>query len=158
GDGTFKNRVDYPTGNSPVWVSTGDFNGDNGLDLATANNGAPTTSLTGNTVSILLNQLDTLGNPTGTFGTNVDFPACNGPTSIAVGDYNVDVRLDLVVTDQTDNAISLLLGLGNGLFGPNLELPVQTDPVSIATADFDANGKPDAAVANHGSNTVSVIL
>jgi hypothetical protein len=158
GDGTFRNRVDYPTGNSPVWVSTGDFNGDNALDLAVANNGAPTTAKTGNTVSILLNQLNTAGNPTGTFATNIDFPAGNGPSSIAVADFNVDGRLDLVVTDQTDNAISVLLGLGNGLFGPNFELPVQTDPVSVASADFDANGKPDVAVANHGSNTVSVIL
>lgn len=158
GDGTFQNRVDYPTGNSPVWVSTGDFNGDSALDLAVANNGAPTSTKTGNTVSILLNQLNTAGNPTGTFATNIDFPAGNGPSSIAVADFNVDGRLDLVVTDQTDNAISLLLGLGNGLFGPNFELPVQTDPVSIVSADFDANGKPDVAVANHGSNTVSVIL
>lgn len=158
GDGTFQNRVDYPTGNSPVWVSTGDFNGDAALDLAVANNGAPSSTRTGNTVSILLNQLNAGGNPTGTFGTNVDFPAGNAPSSIAVADFNVDGRLDLVVTDQTDNAISILLGLGSGLFGPNFELPVETDPVSIASADFDANGKPDVAVANHGSNTVSVIL
>jgi type II secretory pathway component GspD/PulD (secretin) len=158
GDGTFQNRVDYATGNSPVWVSTGDFNGDTALDLAVANNGAPTSTKTGNTVSILLNQLNAAGNPTGTFATNIDFPAGNAPSSIAVADFNVDGRLDLVVTDQTDNAISILLGLGNGLFGPNFELPVQTDPVSIVSADFDANGKPDVAVANHGSNTMSVIL
>jgi len=158
GDGTFKARTDYPTGNSPVWVATGDLNGDGSVDLAVANNGAPTDTKTGNTVSILLNVLNAANNPTGTFTSNVDFPAGNGPTSIAVADFNVDGRLDLVVTDQTDNAISILLGLGNGLFGPNFELPVQTDPVSISSADFDANGKPDVAITNHGSNTVSVIL
>jgi type II/III secretion system protein/VCBS repeat protein len=158
GDGTFQNRTDYVTGNSPVWVATGDFTGNTVLDLAVANNGAPTSTLSGNTVSILLGQVNASGNPTGTFGTKLDFPAGNGPTSIAVADYNIDGRLDLVVTDQTDNAISLLLGLGGGLFGPNLELPVETNPVSVATADFNAAGRPDVAVANRGSNTVTVIL
>ncbi|MGH9713763.1 MAG: FG-GAP-like repeat-containing protein [Candidatus Acidiferrales bacterium] len=158
GDGTFQNRVDYPTGNSPVWVATGDFNGDTVLDLAVANNGAPTSSNTGNTVSILLGQVNATGNATGTFGTKVDFPAGTAPASIAVADFNVDGRLDLAVADQTDNAISILLGLGNGLFGPNFELPVQTNPVSVATTDFDANGRPDVVVANRGSNTATVIL
>jgi hypothetical protein len=158
GDGTFQNRVDYPTGNSPVWVATGDFNGDTVPDLAIANNGVPSNTNTGNTVSILLGQVNASGNATGTFATKVDFPAGTAPASIAVADFNVDGRLDLVVADQTDNAISILLGLGNGLFGQNFEIPVQTNPVSVVTADFDANGKPDVAVVNRGSNTATVIL
>jgi hypothetical protein len=158
GDGTFQTRTDYRTGNSPVWVSTGDFNGDTVLDLAVANNGVPTNTNTGNTVSILLGQVNAAGTATGTFGTNIDFPAGTAPASIAVGDFNVDGRLDLAVADQTDNAVSILLGLGNGLFGPNFEIPVQTNPVSVASVDFDANGKPDLAVANRGSNTATVIL
>jgi len=158
GDGTFQNRVDYPTGNSPVRVATGDFNGDTVLDLAVANNGAPTNTNTGNTVSVLLGQVDASGKATGTFGTKVDFPAGTAPASIAVADFNVDGRLDLAVADQTDNAVSILLGLGNGLFGPNFEIPVETNPVSVASADFDANGRPDLAIANRGSNTATVIL
>ena len=158
GDGTFQNRVDYPTGNSPVWAATGDFNGDTVLDLAVANNGAPTNTNTGNTVSILLGQVNASGKATGTFATKVDFPAGTAPASIAVADFNVDGRLDLAVADQTDNAVSILLGLGNGLFGPNFEIPVQTNPISVASADFDANGKPDLAIANRGSNTATVIL
>ena len=158
GDGTFGARTDYATGNSPLWVSSGDFTGSGILDLAVANNGAPTSTATGNTVSILLGQANAKGSPTGTFGTHTDFPAGNGPASIAVADYNVDGRLDLAVADQTDNAISLLLGLGSGLFGPNFELQVGTNPVSIVTAIFDGGTKPEVAVANKGSNTVSVIL
>jgi hypothetical protein len=158
GDGTFATRTDYATGNSPAWVSAGDFTGSGILDLAIANNGAPTSTATGNTVSILLGQANANGTATGTFGTHTDFPAGNGPASIAVADYNVDGRLDLAVADQTDNAVSLLLGLGGGLFGPNFELQVGTNPVSIVTAIFDGGTKPEVAVANKGSNTVSVIL
>jgi hypothetical protein len=162
GDGTFQTRVDDATGNGPVWVSAADFNGDGILDLAIANNGAPTAANTGNTVSILLGNASTgnasVGNGTFSPAATRDFPAGNGPASIAVADVNVDGRPDLVVADQTDNAISVLLGIGDGSFGQNLELPVGTDPVSIATADFNGDGVPDAAIANNGSNNVTVIL
>ena len=147
GDGTFQARVDDPTGKSPVWVSTGDFDGDNILDLAVANQGD-------NTVSILL------GRGGGTFvpATNPAVPAGGAPTSIAVGDYNVDGRLDLAVTNQMDNAVSVLLNLGGGLFGPNFQLPVGTAPASIVSADFNGDGRLDVATANSGSSDVSVIL
>jgi type II secretory pathway component GspD/PulD (secretin) len=151
GNGTFQPRVDYATGNAPLYVATGDFVGNGVPDLAVANN-------TDDTVSILLGQTNANGTATGTFGVQTVFPAGNGPTSIAVADYNIDGRPDLAVTDQTDDAVSLLLGLGAGSFGPNLELPVGTNPLSIVTADFNGDGTPDAAVANNGSDTVSVIL
>lgn len=153
GDGTFQPRTDYATGAAPVYVATGDFNGDSVLDLAVANN-------TDNTVSILLG-VPTAANPnagSGTFHTQVAFPTAAGPTSLALADYNVDGQLDIAVAASGDNAVSVLLNLSGGIFGPHFELPVGTDPVSIVTADFDANGKPDVATANKGSNTLSVIL
>lgn len=156
GDGTFRTGTDYPTGNSPVWVSTGDFNGDSVVDLAVANKGD-------NTVSILFGQAGVANGGTtstgnGTFAAQTIYPAGTGPTSIAVADYNIDGLPDLAVTDQTDNAISVLLNLGGGTFGPNFELPTGTTPVALATADFNGDSRPDVAVANNGSNNVSVIL
>jgi hypothetical protein len=49
GDGTFQPFMDYLTGPGPFSVTTGDFTGDGGLDLALANS-------SGNTVSVLLNR------------------------------------------------------------------------------------------------------
>ncbi len=160
GDGTFRPRTDYAVGSSPVWISAADFNGDGVLDLAVAANGATTTSDTGSVVSILLGQAGSNGTATGTFaaGAQRDFPAGNGPVSIAVGDYNVDGVADLAVADQGDNAVSILLGLGSGLFSPNFELPVGTSPVSITTGTFSSDNLPDVATANSGSNNLSVIL
>lgn len=152
GDGTFNKPLSFPTGQAPVYVAAADFNGDNILDLAVANNGAGTSTLSGNSVSILLG----VGN--GTFGATTNFPAGNGPTSIAIADFAVNGFQDLAVTAQTDNAVALLLGLGDGTFSPPIETPVGTNPVSLATAVFTASGQPDLAVANNGSNTVSVII
>jgi Flp pilus assembly secretin CpaC len=160
GDGTFKARTDYPTGNDPIYVAFGDFNGDGALDVAVANNGAPTSTNTGNTVSIYYNQINNENVPTGAFavGTTRDFAAGNGPTSIAVADYNLDGMADIVVSDQTDNAISVILNLGGGEFAANIELPVGTAPVSLAQADFNADSRPDIATANNGSANATVIL
>ena len=160
GNGTFQTRTDYPTGNDPVYVALGDFNGDDALDIAVANDGAATSTNTGNTVSIYYNQINNQNVPTGKFvaGATRDFAAGTGPTSIAVADYNLDGLADLVVSDQTDNAISVILNLGGGSFAPNVELPVGTAPVSVTTADFNADGRPDIATANNGSANATVIL
>jgi hypothetical protein len=161
GDGTFQNRVDYPVGNSPVWVSTADLNADGVLDLAVANNGAPTSSLSGDSVSILLGQTITNNGAvtaTGAFGTQVAYAAGNAPTSIAVADFNVDGLADLAVSAETDNSVAILLGQGPGTFGPFFELPVGTDPLALVSGDFNADGRSDVVVANNGSNTVTVIL
>lgn len=163
GDGTFQRRTDYATGNSPVFVATGDFNADGISDLAIANNGAPSNTNTGNTITILLGQpnINDSSASNGTFAPGAserDFPVGNGPTAIAVGDFNVDGMSDLAVTDQADNAVSILLGEGDGLFGPYFELPVDQAPVSIATADFNGDGTSDVATANYDSNDATVIL
>lgn len=160
GNGTFQPRTDYPTGNDPVYVAFGDFTGNGALDVAVANNGAPTSTNTGNTVSIYYNQINNQNVPTGTFvaGPTRDFAAGAAPTSIAVADYNLDGLADMAVSDQTDNAVSLILNLGGETFAPNVELPVGTAPVSITTADFNADGRPDVATANNGSANATVIL
>lgn len=149
GDGTFTTgaTLQYATGKSPVWVATGDFDGDGNQDLAIANHAD-------DTVSIFLGKGD------GTFApaANPVVPVGKGPASIAAADYNADGQLDLAVADATHNAVSILLNLGGGLFGPNFELPVGTAPVSIVTGDFNGDTKPDVATANNGSKNVSVIL
>ena len=63
-----------------------------------------------NTVSVLL------GNGDGTFQAHVDYPTGQAPTSVTIGDFNGDGKLDLAVINQDDNTVSILLGNGDGTF------------------------------------------
>jgi Bacterial type II and III secretion system protein/FG-GAP-like repeat len=153
GNGTFQARTDYPTGDSPVYVALGEFNDDGAMDIAVADNAS-------NAVTIYFNQTNSQDEPTGTFvaGSPRDFAAGRGPTAIAVADYSNGGVADLAVSDQTDNAVSILLNLGSGTFSTNYELPVGTAPASVTTADFNGDGLPDLATANYGAADVTVIL
>jgi hypothetical protein len=99
-----------------------------------------------------------LGNGDGTFGAKTDFNTGNGPTSLALADFNGDGRLDVVVANKTDNTVSLLLGNGDGTLASKQDFPVGTTPVSVVTGDFNGDGFVDLAVANQASNTISILL
>jgi hypothetical protein len=158
---TFPTRKEYTVGASPVWVSaarlatsiTASGPPSPPVDLAVANNA-------GNSVSILL------GNGDGTFNSTVtNYPAGNGPTSIAVAPFVLSGFNDLAVTDKTDNALSFLLNTSSisaasGLFSSPqpLSLSPDTSPLSIVSADFNGDTRPDMAVAENGTNELSVIL
>src|SRR6266699_270096 len=82
----------------------------------------------------------------------------NGPSGVAVGDFNGDGKLDLAVSNYGDNSLSVLLGNGDGTFQAPHTTPVGTNPAQVAVGDFNGDGKLDVAVSSVGSNTVSVLL
>ena len=147
-DGTFTATAANPaTGINPLFIATGDFNGDGNLDLAVANAAS-------NTVTILL------GNGDGAFTpTSATVPTGSDPVSIAVGDFNADGILDLAVANATGDNVTVLLGKGDGTFAPTSTSPVTgINPDSIAVGDFNGDGIPDLATANANSNSVTILL
>jgi hypothetical protein len=106
-----------------------------------------------------------LGNGDGTFQPAITTSLLPGATSIAVGDFNRDGKLDLAITSGLNNTVEILRGNGDGTFQANpLIISVGTQQnflpsiQSVAVGDFLHNGLLDLAVANPGSNTVSVLL
>lgn len=141
---SFIARREFVTGEDPVSVAVGDFNGDGRLDLVTVNRPSGFPSPIPNTVSILLGQGD------GTFKTAPDVVIGPnlGSVAVVVGDFNGDRHLDLAVANEFDDTVSILLGRGDGTFqGPSM-LRVGTDPVALVVGDFNGDGHPDLAVVN----------
>jgi hypothetical protein len=137
GDGTFQAHTDLAVGIEPVWVTTADLNGDGFLDLAVVD----TVSYTGS-LSVLL------GNGNGTFQAQQVYPAGNGASSVAVGDFNGDGQLDLAVTNNTDGTVGLYLNQGHGIFALPTVFFGAGGPLSVAavTGDFNGDKKLDLAV------------
>jgi len=155
GDGTFQAAAEYGTATSPTSVAVGDFNGDGRLDLAVANNGSSNFRV--GSVSILL------GNGDGTFQPHVDYPALSNSSSVIVGDFNGDTKLDLAVANSNAggedlNNLSLFLGNGDGTFQPQVDYAAGTNPSSVVLGDFNGDGRLDLAVADHASTKISVLL
>jgi FG-GAP-like repeat/FG-GAP repeat len=151
--GLFAVPPHYSTAIGPLAIAAGDFNGDGKLDLAVVNY-CPVSGcgVPNGVVSILL------GNGDGTFQMHVDYPVGNFPGSMAVGDFNGDGKLDLVVANENSDTVSVLFGNGDGTFQAKVDYGTAGEPSSVAVGDFNGDGKPDLAVTNFGASSVSVFL
>ncbi|CAF3496833.1 unnamed protein product [Rotaria socialis] len=151
GDGTFTNRTVYSTGINafPVSIATGDFNNDTILDLAVGNSASP-------------NIVIFVGLGNGTFVTYVAYQMETGSSvySVAVGDFNNDIHLDIVVTDIAHNSIFLLFGYGNGTFFNQTIYSVgpASSPAGISVSDINKDGYLDIVVALAAINQVAILL
>lgn len=85
-------------------------------------------------------------------------PLSYQPQEVALGDLNDDGKLDMVITDETTNQISVLLGNGDGTFQAPAQFAVPNGPYGLVVADFNRDGMLDVAVTNYTSNTISILL
>lgn len=135
---------EFPVGQYPQDLATGDFNNDGNLDLATANQDG--------TVSVLL------GNGLGGFGEALQSAAGTRPQSLAVADFNNDGKLDLavitqaVVYDDSSSRMSVLLGNGDGTFRAPTPFGSSWVPASAAAGDFNDDGNIDLVSTSYGVN------
>lgn len=156
GDGTFTEAANstISVGLGPYSVAVADFNEDGIPDLVTAND----TGVNNNpgTVTVLL------GNGAGGFSQAPGSPISVGinPLFVAAGDFNVDGKVDLAVTNENDSSVAILLGNANGTFTavPSLQVPAGRFPLSVVTGDFTGDGASDLVVSNSNLSDGSIMV
>ncbi|CAF3389526.1 unnamed protein product [Rotaria socialis] len=151
GNGSFSTQAIYSTGNTsgPCSISVGDFNSDGWLDIAVANFRA-------NNIGVLL------GYGNGTFASQETYSTGinSSPSSIAVGDFNNDIILDIAVANVLGNNVGVLVGYGNGTFGTQKTYSTGSNsfPLSVTVADFNNGSILDITVANLMGQNVGILL
>ncbi|CAF1619070.1 unnamed protein product [Rotaria sp. Silwood1] len=148
-NGSFANQITYSTDSSPWSIAIGDFNNDVILDIVVANRDS-------DNVGVFL------GYSNGSFSGQKMFTTGfnSQPNMIAVGDFNNDTLLDIIVANYGTNNIGVLLGYGNGSFA-NVKLfrsSYGSHPFSISVGDLDSDGKLDFVVANEGAENLNTFL
>ncbi|CAF1344476.1 unnamed protein product [Rotaria sp. Silwood1] len=148
-NGSFRNQVAYAADSSPWSIAVGDFNNDTILDIVVANLGS-------DNVGIFLGWSDGSFSNQKTFTTGFS----SQPNAVAVGDFNNDTLLDIIVANYGTNNIGVLLGYGNGFFtsAKLFSTGYGSLPFSISVNDLDNDGKLDFVVANEGADNLNIFL
>ncbi len=68
-------------------------------------------------------------------------------TSVALSDLDKDGRLDLVVSGEDSNIVSIFHGSGDGSFGPRVDVPVRGVGRCVAVVDLDGDSRLDLVLA-----------
>lgn len=145
------NILSYYTGENsqPQAIAVGDFNNDHNLDILVANCG-------NNSIGVFL------GHANGTFASRMISTTSNGlcPIDVAVGDFNEDRHLDVVVANYYSQNICIFLGYGDGTFTNQTKYKTGngSNPNSVAIGDFNIDGHLDIVVLNTGTNNMIVFL
>ncbi|CAF1186071.1 unnamed protein product [Rotaria sordida] len=150
GNGSFQDQITYFTGydSIPFSLAVGNFNNDNNLDIAIANYGT-------NNIGILL------GYGNASFASQQIYTTLpnSNPSSIAVGDFNNDNQLDIIVANNGTGNIGIFLGHSNGTFLAQKEYSIgfNSHPQYITVGDINKDYKLDIIIADSSNNRVHIL-
>lgn len=145
------NRTDHVAGSGPQSVVLADVDGNDFLDLVVVNSGDTA-------VGVFLNQ-GGRGGTAGTFDKMVPYQSKGNPSSVAVGSFDQNAGLDLVVTDKNvDGWISVLSNAGGGTFPAHNDIQTEAGgtPWAVAVTNFNG-GASDLVVVNHALGSVNFL-
>jgi hypothetical protein len=136
-----------PVGKAPGSIALADVNHDGRVDILVANT-------EGETLSVLLGD----GKGKFTAAPGSPFACGKSPNDIAVGDFNGDGNLDVVIANTGTPYLTILLGDGKGGFraSPHSPFATTSNPHvhGVAVGDFNGDGKLDVVTDSWGRNQI----
>jgi hypothetical protein len=152
GDGTFQAAQNYDSGGvGTASIAVADVNGDGKPDLLATSDCTSSGDCTNGVIAVLL------GNGDGTFRDALTYASggYSPISSVGVGDFNGDGKLDLIVANYEaegsgypNSNVAVLFGNGDGTFQAAVSTLI---PVSsggpIAVDDFNGDGRLDVAIS-----------
>ncbi len=94
----------------------------------------------------------------GTFGPAKTNTTASFPQRVIAGDINREGNLDVIVSHQTSDSVSVFLGNGDTTLQAKVDYPTGDNPRGMALADLDADNDPDLIVAHLGSAHHAILL
>jgi hypothetical protein len=142
--GYYAAGVGTPPGHGAGVVAAGDFNGDGVADLVAAGDDVSLLPVVRHYVRVMLGRGD------GTFAApGRAVPVGTNTSGVAVGDFNGDGRLDVVVgEDQDESVVYVLPGNGDGSLGAATAFHSGSHSRDLAVADFNDDGRLDVVAAD----------
>jgi hypothetical protein len=138
--------LEQRTGEGPLAVSVGDFNGDGRADLAVANQASAN-------IAVYFQTGDGLPEH------SVRFTPMPVATELLVtGDFNSDGKLDLATGGRSAWRAFTLLGRGDGHFAPGPDVPMGGPLDALALADVNGDGKGDLVSLSSDDSRYQVAL
>jgi VCBS repeat protein len=152
GDGGFKPEHKYPIGAHPRSMAVADLNGDNSIDLVTANSSGD--------VSVILNK------GSGVFEAPMNYNVGIDPRSVIAADLDGDAQVDLAAATYgesvpRDTSVAVLTNKENGQFNAAVRYSTSDgagNAVAVVTADLNGDGNLDLVLGNDGSEQLPVLL
>jgi hypothetical protein len=139
GAGGFERSAEFPVGNNPIGLTSGDLNADHHIDFVITRSSS---------ISVLLGEGD------GRFKQPVEYSTLRAGDT-AIGDVNGDGKTDIVAV-QSFAPTLLWLGRGDGSFDAGTPIQGSEGGNAVVLADVGGDGQLDLVIASVYARAVSV--